>query len=912
MIRSGATIKLDKHLWESSATAVCAHSPIVKTKHNLVQCKDSPPTYLTTVQYDKKLMDALRTSTLPSSERTMSQEVSPRWLLTQLLKVTAVSMILADIFFLFSGRFSSADALMNLVYGLLLLLGTALVRTNHIWLASHYFTAVLWLSLTVFMAILGGSNTPGPGGYIIIILVAALLLRGRVTFVYTVFSISATMLLVIASGAGYVPLNGVPPSFLISIGNTFTKMFITLSLLGIAYYGLRCTLATLRFNEYDLNQIRQTLGQRTADLSVINEQLRYEINERQQTEIALEQQRSFLRQIIDTMPNYVFVKDSESRFLIINKALATAYKSTPEDIEGRLAEVVGSNQQKIAKFEDGDQAVLASGIELFWPELPFIDLDGKKHWLQVVKRPFFDKTNNVTHVLGIASDITQIKQAAELLREKEENFRTLVEASFEGIIICVNHIIQEANNSFADMFGYTAVAELLGKNAAAFLTPESTVAMQQLMQKEQKVTLEAVGVRKDNNTFPVEVVSHSINFQGNQAQISGYRDISTRKQAEQAEQHAQKLRSLSIMAGGLAHDFNNLLVAVMGQISIAKAKINPNHPSHINLDKAMQATETTALLTRQLLAYTGQGHFEVKPIHLNHLISQNLQLFQDALPPNITFQTNLHDPLPYIEVDSAQIQQIIMNLLLNAAEAIGTKVGSITITTAPYQLTADQITKWQQTNETVAPGHYVLLEVSDTGQGMDEATLSHIFDPFYSTKGTGRGLGLAAVLGIVRGHNGSLRVQSQIGEGTLFQFLFPRDEAEQPGQETAVSPPETYRNTVLIIDDEKQVREAISDILDLKEIPSLLAASGQEGINLFTAHLNQIGFVVLDLSMPGMSGLETFEALRIIEPDVKIILSSGYTEAEILQKMAGAQPTGFLQKPYRLEAVLALVDNYLL
>jgi PAS domain S-box-containing protein len=697
----------------------------------------------------------------------------------------------------------------------------------------------------------------------------------------------------------------------VTIGNSFPKLFIILALLGIAFCALHFTLATLRFNEHDLKQIRQTLGQRTADLSVMNEQLRHEISERQQTEAALEQQHAFLRQIIDSMPHLVFVKDKESRFLTINKALAEIYRTTPEEIEGRRGREFNPNEQEMTEFEEGDQAVLASGKEMFWPELPFTHLDGEKHWLQVVKRPLYDKTNNVIHVLGIASDITLIKKTTEALREKEENFRTLVEASFEGIIICVDHIILEANLSFATMFGYATVEEVLGKNAATFLTPESTNAVRKLMEISQKISLEATGVRQNNSTFPVEIVSHAITYQGQQAHITGYRDISTRKQAEEADQHAQKLESLSIMAGGLAHDFNNLLVAMMSQVAIAKARLNPDHASHENLDKAIQATETAALLTRQLLAYTGQGHFEVKGLHLNRLISQNLQLFQDALPANITFHTNLHDPLPHIQADSAQIQQIIMNLLLNAAEAIGTKEGTITVTTAPYQLTAGQIGQWQPINETVAAGNYVLLEVADTGRGMDEATLNRIFDPFYSTKGPGRGLGLAAVLGIIRGHSGSLRAESQLNQGTSFQFLFPCDESEEPGAEMAESPAQPRRNTVLIVDDEKQVREAIGDILDLKEIPWLAAASGQEGVTLYEAHRDKIGLVILDLSMPGMSGVETFEALREINPAAKVILSSGFTEAEILQKMAGTRPIGFLQKPYRLETVLNTVERHL-
>jgi PAS domain S-box-containing protein len=726
-----------------------------------------------------------------------------------------------------------------------------------------------------------------------------------------VFSVLAGVALTFGAGLERIPLYTPPPDVAVTIGNSFPKLFIILALLGIAFCALHFTLATLRFNEHDLNQIRQTLGQRTADLSVINKQLRHEIREREQTEKALEQQRAFLRQIIDTMPHLVFVKDKESRFLVINKALAEIYKTTPEEIEGRRGREFNPNEQEMAEFEKGDQSVLASGKEMFWPELPFTHLDGEKHWLQVVKRPLYDKANDLTHVLGIASDITLMKKTTEALREEEENFRTLVEASFEGIIICVDQIIQQANINFATMFGYTAASEVLGKDATTFFAPESMVAAQQLMQKAQKATIEAVGIRQDNSTFPVEVVSHPINFQGKQAQISGYRDISTRKKAEEAEQHAQKLESLSIMAGGLAHDFNNLLVAMMGQIAIAKAKLTADHVSHKNLDKAIQATETITLLTRQLLAYTGQGHFEVKLIQLNHLISQNLQLFQDALPPNITFHTNLHEPLPPIQADSAQIQQIIMNLLLNAAEAIGSKEGTITIATAPYQLTAKQIGQWRPINDRVTEGSYVLLEVADTGRGMDETTLNRIFDPFYTTKGTGRGLGLAAVLGIVRGHNGSLRVESQPGKGTLFQFLLPCDESELSKEDSAVTVPQSRRDTVLIVDDEKQVREAISDILDLQEIPSLAAANGQEGITLFEAHRDKIGLVILDLTMPGMSGVETFEALRNLDPTAKIILSSGFTEGEILQKMAGTRPTGFLQKPYRLETVLNIVEKHL-
>ena len=710
------------------------------------------------------------------ADEALTPQPSPYTLIRQLLATTAVALILITLLYWVQGNLSGGDLALGTVTLLALLLGIGLLRTGQVVWAAHGYIAIFWLSLTAYMAIYGSFSIPSPGAYLILVLAAAILLRGRVTFVYTLLSFVAGVLLVLANDIGFLPLYQPTANYIPTVGNNYAKALIILNLLGLAFYSLRHTLATLRFNEVDLQQIRETLGQRTADLSTMNDQLRHEISERQQT---------------------------------------------------------------------------------------------------------------------------------------EEQFRTLVEASFDGIVICVNQIIMEANINFATMFGYNTVEDVIGKNAATFLVLESVDQLQKKMEENRKISIETVGIRQDNSTFPLEVISRQTNYQGQLAQISGYRDITTRKQAEEAEYHAQKLESLTIMAGGLAHDFNNLLVAMMGQIAIAKAKMLPDHASHENLDKATQATETAALLTRQLLAYTGQGHFEVASLHLNSLISQNLQLFQDALPQNITFRTDLYDPLPHIQADSAQIQQIIMNLLLNAAEAIGTQAGTITITTAPYHLAANQINQWQQTNKRVTVGDFVLLEVADTGRGMDEATRNRIFDPFFSTKGTGRGLGLAAALGIVRGHNGSVRTKSQVGQGTSFQFLFPIHEAEQLEAGTAVSSSKPASQTVLVIDDEKQVREAIGDILDMEEIAVLTAANGKEGIDVFAANQNDVGLIILDLSMPGMSGMETFAALREIDSNAKIILSSGYTEAEAIQKMAGTHPTGFLQKPYRLETVLHTVEKYL-
>ncbi len=847
-----------------------------------------------------------------SSKEPSNKEIEPIVLLKQLLKATAVSLGLSTILFVARGRFTQIDLIIFLIVLSLLLLSAWLLRANKILWVAHGFTAVLWLSLTLFMVVYGSFHVPNPGAYILVIFLATLLVRGQAPFIYVGLSILGGIFLTFAHNKAFIPLYQPTPTWIATFGNSYPKAILLLLLIAAAFFTLRFLLITLRFNEESIEQIRQTLGKRTADLSVMNDKLRHEIAERQQTESALGQERIFLRQIIDTTPHFVFVKDKDGRFVIINKALAAAYNSTPQKLEGKSAREVNPHAQEIDKFEQGDQVVLTTQEEVFWPEILFTDLNNKKHWLQVVKRPIVDKLNNTTLVLGIATDITLYKAATESLRETEERIRALVEASFDGIIVCVDHIIQEANINFASMFGFPSIEAAIGKNATTLLTTNSHEQLRKVMQGEHKMTLEIIGIRQDNKlTFPLEVVSQPIIYKGKRAQISGFRDISSRKQAEEAEIQAQRLESPTIMAGGLAHDFNNLLVAMMGQISIAKAKISEEHPSLENLDKAMQVTETAALLTRQLLAYTGQGHFQVEAINLNTLIQQNLQLFQDTLPANILFKTNLDAHLPHIQADGVQIQQIIMNLLLNAAQAIGTKAGTITITTTPYHLNQDAVEQWQHYNHSVAAGDYILLEVADTGQGMDEATQNRIFDPFFSTKGTGRGLGLAAVLGIVRGHKGGIRTKSQTDVGTTFQLLFPLNETISLEKETAVSQTQPQQKSVLVIDDERQVREAVSDILELEEINLLTAANGQDGVAIFSNHQDHIGLVILDLSMPGMSGIETFAALREIEPAAKIILSSGYTETEILQNMAGARPTGFLQKPYQLEAMINIVKKHL-
>lgn len=396
-------------------------------------------------------------------------------------------------------------------------------------------------------------------------------------------------------------------------------------------------------------------------------------------------------------------------------------------------------------------------------------------------------------------------------------------------------------------------------------------------------------------------------------------DITDRRQAEEALRQAQKMESLGILAGGIAHDFNNLLVAILGQTSLALSHL-PANPlaARESVEKAVKAAERAADLTRQLLAYSGRGQFAIRALQLNDLIRENLELFEVSLPKTVQLHTSLAADLPLIEADAGQMQQIIMNLILNAAEAIGQRPGAITVQTGVQAVDETHTYLWQYTHEPLSPGSYVLLQVEDDGSGMDDATLTSIFDPFFTTKFTGRGLGLAAVLGIVRGHHGGLHVSSEAGRGTSFQLIFPiREIAAEtsvaklgPPALPAPEPPPTHRR-VLIIDDEEPVREAISDILGMEGLPVLTAADGAAGLALYRQWQAEVGLILLDLSMPGLSGEETFHELRDINPNVRVVLSSGYSQTEAARRFINQPVAGFLQKPYDVEALIAEVWRHL-
>ena len=378
-------------------------------------------------------------------------------------------------------------------------------------------------------------------------------------------------------------------------------------------------------------------------------------------------------------------------------------------------------------------------------------------------------------------------------------------------------------------------------------------------------------------------------------------------------QHTQKLESLGVLAGGIAHDFNNLLTAILGHADLLLADVPAGLASTDDVDLIIQAARRASQLTSQMLAYSGRARLAVELVNPNDLITQMSQLLRISTSKKVELRYALAAGLPSIEGDPAQIQQVVMNLVSNASEAIGERAGTITVVTARLALEAAGIPV-ERSNETLPAGDYISLSVSDTGSGMDEETLARIFEPFFTTKFTGRGLGLAAVQGIVRGHRGGLCVQSAPGAGTTVRVLFPcAGMAPEPGKQAGPAPEsegERLSGAILVIDDEEGVRRVAGRTLERAGFRVLLAESGPRGLELFRAEGGSIDAVILDLTMPDMNGHQVLQALRILDPAVRVILSSGFSELD-LEARGEAGTDVFLQKPYLATELLAKVREVL-
>jgi two-component system, cell cycle sensor histidine kinase and response regulator CckA len=347
-----------------------------------------------------------------------------------------------------------------------------------------------------------------------------------------------------------------------------------------------------------------------------------------------------------------------------------------------------------------------------------------------------------------------------------------------------------------------------------------------------------------------------------------------RRKLEAQVQHTQRLESLGLLAGGIAHDFNNLLTAIMGYAALALSEMPADSRAFASIEEVISASKAAAGLTQQMLAYSGRGKFIIEPLNVSQVTEDVSRLIGTLISKKSVLNLHLAADLPAVNGDSAQLRQVLVNLIVNASEALGERSGEIRVTTGTVNSGEGEL-KSSEPGHVMPAGTYVFIEVLDTGSGMDAATQARIFDPFFSTKFTGRGLGLAAVLGIVRGHRGTVEIVSQLGRGTRFRVLLPAAEEtiHMPTRSARVTPAEWRgEGTVLVVDDEPPVRDLARQIIEHAGLTVLLATDGNEAVRRFDEHAREIRAVLLDLTMPGMDGGEVFQHLIQIRPDVKVVI----------------------------------------
>lgn len=523
--------------------------------------------------------------------------------------------------------------------------------------------------------------------------------------------------------------------------------------------------------------------------------------------------------------------------------------------------------------------------------------------------------------------IAERKQVEEALRESEARFRHVVESSPLAIGLAdQDGRIEYLNPAFIENFGYTTedVPTLTDWFQLAFRDPayrQNTLErMQQTLKKvgnESGATyrIEVVMTCKDGSVRTIEI------FRTNMGKktLAVFNDLTERKRMEEEHRRievqmreVQKLESLGVLAGGIAHDFNNLLMAILGNADLALLSLSPVSPAYQHVEEITRASQRAAELCRQMLAYSGKGRFVVSRHDISEIVREMGQILEVSVSKKATVRYSLGEGLPPVESDATQIRQVIMNLITNASDALGDTTGIITVTTGVMECDEAYLSE-SYLDDSLSGGTYVYLEVSDTGCGMDPETRSRIFDPFFTTKFTGRGLGMAAVLGIVRGHKGAIKVYSEPGKGSTFRILLPAVEWEagervKTAEESASL---LAGGTILLVDDDTFVCDVGSKMLKQLGFRVITAVNGLEGLKVFRTHRDEIACVILDLTMPEMGGEETFRELRKLRSDVRVILSSGYNEQDVTQQFVGRGLAGFIQKPYTVASLRSALKRAL-
>jgi PAS domain S-box-containing protein len=676
------------------------------------------------------------------------------------------------------------------------------------------------------------------------------------------------------------------------------------------------SLALLLFILFAWNHtLRKKVAVRTAELKTSMETLRANA--------------AFITTLMNAIPVPIFYKDKEGSYLGFNNAFEELYGKTKEEIIGK--NVFDLFPRELAEVYHGkDLEILQDpGTRIYESQLK--NAQGVVRDVIFHKASITDMNGQVSGLIGAILDITERKQITRSLAENETRLRTLVNTipdlvwlkDADGVYLSCNPMFERLYGAReADIVGKTDY-DFVDRELADFFREHDRIAVEtgKPCSNEEWVTFADDGHKALLNTIKSPMFDAEgglIGVLGIAHDITEIKNAETeRLELERQLLHSQKLESLGVLSGGIAHDFNNLLLAILGNLDLALLNLPDDAAVRRNIDQAVIASKHAAKLTGMMLAYSGKGNFIIKELNLTELVKENANMLSAAIPKSVNLDLQLDHSLPPVMADAGQVQQVVMNLITNAAEAICKDNGTITLSTGVQKF--DQATlNSSRVEEKLAAGRYVWMEVSDNGCGMDEDTLQKLFDPFFTTKFTGRGLGMSAVLGIIRAHKGAFLVKSKPGAGTTMLVVLPiasHAQAEEAISKAAtnVSPADScqFSGVVMIVDDEELVRRVSVNMMGALGFQTLVASDGEEALSMFREHGEMIGLVLLDQSMPGMDGVSVFRELRKIKQDIKVLLASGYSEEEVSERFTGLGLSGFIHKPFNLHNLSSEVQRVL-
>ena len=647
-----------------------------------------------------------------------------------------------------------------------------------------------------------------------------------------------------------------------------------------------------------------------------------DVTEHKRAEEALRESEKRYRTLAEAAPDMIFIVDGDGGVNYVNSFAAKQFRNSPEAIIGKHtkdlfpSDISGRQSQNLQKVFETGKPVYAEN------KTTLLDRDV---WLSTWLAPLFNEAGDVYSVLGISRDITERKQAEEALIKSQKKYIDLYENANDMIFtLDLLGNFTSINRAAYASFGYR-LEELLGKNLHDVVAPESfnyamAILQRAVAEKSDLMEIqpwEFEGFRKDGTKVLLEVRARLIMQDGNITGIQAIaRDITERKQAEEEKaflqeqlRQSQKMEAIGRLAGGIAHDFNNLLTIIKGYSTLSILELKEGDPLKGNIQEIQKATDRAANLTRQLLAFSRRQAMEMKVLDLNAILRDMDKMLRRVIGEDIALVTHFAEDLGRTKTDPGQMEQVIMNLVVNARDAMPDG-GRLTIETANVELDETYV----RAHIAVKPGRYLMFSVSDTGVGITREVQERLFEPFFTTKETGKGtgLGLSTVYGIVKQSGGNIWVYSEPGRGTTLKIYLPRvDESIEVFKEKLAEALPGKGETILVVEDEEEVRKLAARILQIHGYKVLEAPQGGDALLICERHKNPIHLMLTDVVMPGMSGHQLAKRLKSLQPEMKVLYMSGYTDNAIVQHGVLGEGVNYIQKPFTVDALARKVREVL-